>query len=191
MSSRSFAFREEAVFLMAHARSSEVVLNDEHRNLPVGGNHQCATNSLPHIHAVAALLTRETKPGAKKDALQRLPIDWRNPRHRLLNANRDFAPLDGNPLRTLPAIAFTALITRFLQHFLERPHVGAGGDKPAHRFIDCAPRIVRRRPRTRNVKRHRVGNVLLAFAPNPNGVVDVHCLHDSTRLHSYQGAFSP
>ncbi len=185
------ALRKQAeVFLTAHASRPEIVLDDEHRNLSIGWDHDCATDSFAGIRAVAAILPCESKTGAEKDAFKRLPIDWRNPRHRPLNADRDFAPFDSDPLRTFPIIPFGSPITRLLEHFIERSHVGTSGDKPAHRLIDCAPRFVRRRTEARNVKRHRMGNVLVALAPNPNGVVDVHRRHDPTRLHFYQGGFS-
>ena len=76
------------------------------------------------------------------------------------------------------------------KHFIERSHVGAGGDKTAHCLINRLTGFVRCWTRACNVERHRVSDVLVVFAPDSNGVVDVHWLQHSMLPHFYQGAFS-
>src|SRR5438067_533334 len=112
--------QKQKIIVPAHASRSEVVLNDEHRNLAIGGNHHRAPRAFADIHAMAPLLPCETKPGAKKHALQRPSIDRRELRYGVLDRQRRFSVFHRNPLRRLPTVSLSPAISGFLQHLLER-----------------------------------------------------------------------
>lgn len=173
--------KEPEVFLMADSGRLEVVLNDEYRDISVGGrNYHRARRPFPAVGAMAALLIFKLKSGPQENAFQRLPIKRRQSRHRSSN-DANLAAFDANPRRTLPRSRGAALIAGFREHFLESPRLRAACDEGAHRFIDRAPCSIGIRAGASHIEGHRMGDVLVAFAPNINRVIDLHRSNASTR----------
>lgn len=190
MSLLAALLQQAEVFRTAQTSRPEVVLDNEHRDFPVGRNHHRTRRPFPAVSAVAALLIFEVKAGPQKDAFQRLPVHRRPSRHCSLS-NRHFTPLDRDPRRTLPRSLGVAFVACFFQHRVESSRLRTAGDKGAHRFIHRASGRFGIGARASHIKRHRVGDVLIAFAPNIDGVIDIHQSDILIKRRSNQAVCEP
>ena len=86
---------------------------------------------------------------------------------------------NGNPVRLFPLV-FTTCVSGFFQHLIESARIGRSAEKQLNSFVDGGARCVSCSAGTRHVERHRVSDVLVAFLPNVDGVVDLHCNNSVT-----------
>lgn len=78
------------------------------------------------------------------------------------------------------------LIACFFQHRAERFRLRTACDKGAPCFIHCASRCFGIRAKASHTERHRMGDVSIPFAPNIDGVIDIHPSDIPTRRKATQ-----
>ena len=166
--------KQPKILIAADACCLEVVLDDEDRDFTIRRDDYWPQRPSPTVSAMAALLILKGKSRAQENTLDRLPIDWRQPRHRLLCPDREFASFDRNPGWALPCSVRATFVTGLIEHLIERPCVYATPHKCPHGLVNRAPRGLGADAGAGHIERHGVGNELVAFAPDLNGVVDVH-----------------
>lgn len=170
--------QQAEVFLARNARCFQVVLNDEDRNFPVSRNHDGTRSPLPAIGAVAAELVFKLKTGSQENAFQRFPVDRRQARHRSSD-DAKLAVFDRHPRRALPGSSIVAIVAGLFQDAVECARLHTTGDKGAHRFVHGMARCFRIPPGAGDVERHRMRDILVAFAPDIDRIIDLqaslHC----------------
>lgn len=183
------AFAQQAkVFLASDACRLEIVLDNEHRDLSLGRNHHRTRRPFPAVSAVAALLVFKVKSGPQKDAFQRLPVHRRQAWHRA-SSNGNFTSLDRNPRWALPHSLGVAFVAGFFEHPIESSRIRTACHKGAHGFIHGASSRFGIGAGASHIKRHCMGDVLVAFAPDIDRIIDVHRPHTSTGATFNQAGF--
>lgn len=167
------------VFIAADARRFEVRPNDEYRHLTIRRNHYRSRHAFFDVRTMAAFLPNEVESRSNEHALELFPVHRRQFRHRRLRSNGRGAMLNGNPVRPFPLV-FTTCVSGFFQHLIESARIGRSAEKQLNSFVDGGARCVSCSAGTRHVQRHRVSDVLVAFLPNVDGVVDLHCNNSVT-----------
>ena len=167
-------FQQTGIFIAGDAGGLEVVADDKHGNLAIGGDHHWSSRSFPHVRAAAAFLSGKSKTGFQDHLLQRAPVDWSEFRHDgKSGTNGCRAFLEADPVGTFPALAVVRA-SGMIERFFQRALVLRGDEKQVDRFVQRNAGLRRVRPKTRDIQRHGVRDELLLLPPDLHGAVDFH-----------------
>lgn len=122
LSLMSYTIKQPEVFLPAHARRSQVILDDENRHLRPLRYHNRALDSGLCIHVMVSLYSDTSKARFFKDPSQPGRGYGRYPWHRLLRI--EMQQLGGDHPWGRPIIGPFRFIARFFQDVFQCAHLG-------------------------------------------------------------------